>query len=199
MSIFTMHLPLLLASGSPRRKDFLTRLGLDFQCVQSGDESLPLPGEAPLNFASRAALEKALYARTQGTMHGGNAAVLSADTVVSLDGAIFGKPSCPAHALEMLQALNNRTHTVYSACCLLLPDASRLTCHAQADVSFWNVPEHALRAYAFGDEPADKAGAYAVQGQGAFLVRAVNGSINAVIGLPLVETVEMLIRGGVIA
>ncbi len=202
MSIFTSLHPLVLASSSPRRRRFLEDLGLEFRLAESGQECLPEPAEDPAEFACRAALAKARFAARNESA----AVVLGADTVVSLDGRIFGKPRDPDHALEMLGELNNRTHSVISACAVIIPPAvapagrgGEVLCRAQSQVSFWDIPLEALAAYARSEEPADKAGAYAIQGQGAFLVREARGSVSAVVGLPLAELLEILLQYTIIS
>ncbi len=202
MPIFTALHPLVLASSSPRRRRFLADLGLEFRLADGGRECLPEPGEDPAAFACRAALDKARFAARNEPA----AVVLGADTVVSLDGRIFGKPRNAGHALDMLRQLNNRTHSVISACAVIIPAGidpagrgGETLCRAQSRVSFWDVPPEALAAYAQSEEPIDKAGAYAIQGQGAFLVREARGSVSAVVGLPLAELLEVLLRYTIIS
>ena len=147
--------------------------------------------------------------------------IIAADTIVVLDNRILGKPKDAGHAFAMLSSLTGRTHTVISGCALLraLPLESGgercLAPAAQGDlptpqtpffcfavetrVHMWNCPEPLLRAYAMSGEPLDKAGAYAVQGAGAFLVERLEGSWSNVVGLPVAELVRALLHMGVLA
>lgn len=129
-------------------------------------------------------------------------AVIAADTVVVLDGRPLGKPDSAGDAFAMLSLLAGRSHTVVTGCALLAADAGggrRATFAVQSRVSMWACPEPMLRAYAASGEPLDKAGAYAVQGKGAFLVERIEGSWSNVVGLPLAELVRELLELGIVA
>jgi septum formation protein len=199
MSVFTSYRPFILASGSPRRFELLAQAGLDFTvCKPPPDfvEKKPESGEQALAYARRTATAKA---GAVFNILAASAPVLAADTVVLLDGEVFGKPSGPEHAFAMLKRLSGRTHTVITACCLLLPQLRKKDVFALASrVTFWNCPEEFLRAYARSEEPLDKAGAYAVQGSGAFLIRSIRGSWSNVVGLPVSEVIEKLLQYGII-
>jgi septum formation protein len=194
--------PLYLASSSPRRIAFLEDLKLPFTCAPppEGAEPSPLPGEQPREHALAAALAKgervflALPAPSPATPP---PVVIAADTVVSLEDRILGKPVDAGQALVMLRALSGRSHTVTTGCAIFCADlpAPRVFA-AQSRVEMWDCPPELLRAYAESPEPLDKAGAYAVQGVGAFLVKAIHGSWSNVVGLPLAELVEELLRLG---
>lgn len=192
---FRALLPVLLASGSPRRREFLHSLGLSFEVHGNGAaEPDPRPGESPADYARRAAAAKAasVAASRAGWV------VIAADTVVALHGEIMGKPQDRADALRMLARLAGHTHEVVSACCVALPDGTRETFHAATRVTMWDAPPAALAAYAATGEPDDKAGAYGIQGVGAFLVESIDGSWSNVVGLPVAELVRLLLRHGVI-
>ena len=202
MNCFYALRPLILASGSPRRRELLASAGVAFQARPSPLEPEPLPGEAPAAYARRAARSKAeavlrlLEAEEQG------AALLAADTIVTLDGRILGKPASPSQALEMLRFLAGRAHTVITACCLFpsgRASPAPVEFARKSRVSFWNPPPEALQVYAHGPDPLDKAGGYAAQGGGTMLVRSVSGSWSNVVGLPLSETLEVLLANGIIA
>ncbi len=215
--------PVVLASGSPRRRDFLTELGLNFVTVLPADaaEPKPLHGESPVDYVRRAAEAKAQSVRMRlqgakgtgvedegagGTGAGGTGAsgvasgvlVIAADTVVALGDAIMGKPASDAEALSMLTCLAGEEHEVISAVCLLFPDGESLTFHARTKVAMWDVPHEALAAYVATGEARDKAGSYAIQGIGAFLVRSIEGSWTNVVGLPVAELVGILCERGLI-
>lgn len=193
--LFNTLRPLVLASASPRRQRFLEELGLPFTVRRPGGlEPAPLPGEAPADYARRAALAKtqAVAALCPDDL------VLGADTVVTLDGRILGKPQDADDALTMLRVLSGRTHTVVSAVTLAMPGGEIRQLHDSADVTFHAWPDAVLAAYARTDEPLDKAGAYAVQGVGAFLTQTIAGSWSTVVGLPLAPLVQLLLEEGII-
>ncbi|WP_353116960.1 Maf family nucleotide pyrophosphatase [Nitratidesulfovibrio sp.] len=192
---FRAVLPVVLASGSPRRREFLHSLGLSFEVYGNGAaEPDPLPGEPPADYACRAAAAKA--ASVAALRPGG--VIVAADTVVALHGEIMGKPRDRADAVRMLSRLAGHTHEVVSACCVALPDGTRETFHAATRVTMWDAPPAALAAYAATGEPDDKAGAYGIQGVGAFLVESIDGSWSNVVGLPVAELVRLLLRHGII-
>jgi septum formation protein len=188
-------LPLVLASASPRRRDFLRLLGPDFEIVPpEGDEPRPVRGENPAAYAMRAAEAKARSVAAKRP----DALVLGADTVVALADDILGKPDIREDALRMLRMLAGKTHEVISACCCLSPGGGMRKIRGGARVRFFPWPEEVLACYAATGEPSDKAGAYAVQGMGAFLAESVEGSASAVAGLPLAELTALLLELGAI-
>jgi len=119
--------------------------------------------------------------------------VLGADTIVVMEGTIMGKPRDRKHALEMLSSLAGRSHEVITACCLIMPGGLR-TVQFSVSTTVWLAPqdEDVLRAYVDSGEPLDKAGSYAVQGMGAFMVKRIQGSYTNVVGLPMCELVSTL-------
>lgn len=193
--LFNTLRPLVLASASPRRQRFLEELGLRFTVRRPGGlEPAPLPDETPAVYALRAALAKT---RAVAALYPDDL-VLGADTVVTLDGCIIGKPHDADDALTMLRTLSGRTHTVVSAVALALPGGDVRHLHDSADVTFHAWPDAVLAAYARTEEPLDKAGAYAVQGVGAFLTQSIVGSWSTVVGLPLAPLVQLLLTEGII-
>lgn len=194
--IFITNLPLVLASGSPRRRKFLSSLGLSFSVVRPEEpEPLPTAGETPQAFALRVARAKA----AEVAPHYPAAALIAADTVVSLAGENLGKPKSEAEAVNMLLKLAGKRHTVCTACCLRLPGGQEEAFCISSEVLMAAWSKNALRAYAAGGEPMDKAGAYAIQGQGAFLVESVNGSYSNIVGLPLTELLQALLAHNIIS
>lgn len=186
--------PIILASGSPRRRQFLEELGLAFELVRpQGVEPRPAAGEAPDDYARRAAAAKA-----QAVPHRPGSLLLAADTIVALDGDILGKPRDTDDALRMLRRLAGRTHTVTSAVCCVLPDGEEIRFHDATAVTFHPWSEDVLAAYARTGEPLDKAGAYAIQGLGAFLTARIKGSWSTVVGLPVTPLAALLLERGVI-
>lgn len=203
--MFVAKKKIVLASGSPRRKEMLEGLGIAFTvCADNGEEPLPELRESPADYALRAAQEKARAVAEQEP----EAVVLAADTVVVLDGEIMGKPENQKQALMMLTRLTGladdfeyRTHSVITGVCLMLPSdgfAMEESIVVESEVVMRRRPMTALEAYVATGEPMDKAGGYAIQGQGGFLVATVNGSYTNVVGLPLCELVEVMLDQGVI-
>lgn len=195
--MFVAACPLVLASASPRRQELLRVLGLDFACIPADIDESAWPGEDAAGFATRMAREKAgAVARAQPAA----ACVIGADTVVAIDGRVLGKPQNHAEALAFLSLLNGRTHTVITGYNVRVGQRGlNLSGHVCSRVQFGNFPEEVLAAYAATPEPMDKAGAYAMQGAGCFLVRAVDGSSSNVIGLPVGELVQLLLQQQIIA
>lgn len=192
--------PLVLASSSPRRRELLGSLGLSFAIkVVDGAEPSPSPDDDPASYAMRAAQAKATaVARTcaPGTV------VIGADTIVVLPEAggpvILGKPAGRDEALAMLLHLSGRTHTVCTGCCIVWDNGPETFCDT-AGVSFASWPEPVLSAYAATGECDDKAGAYAIQGLGSFLVSGIRGQWPTIVGLPVLELAGRLLAGGAIA
>lgn len=183
--------PLVLASASPRRQAMLRDLGLVFVVDPAEVDESPRPGESPLTYVQRLAQEKAARVAERHR----HALVLAADTTVALADRILGKPADADEAVRMLSELAGRTHRVLTA---VATAGRRTAVHAvETEVTFAPATREALAWYAGTGEPLDKAGAYAVQGRGGFLVERVAGSHSSVIGLPLVETLALLQAGGV--
>jgi septum formation protein len=184
-------LTLVLASGSPRRRELLSRLGLELDVAPADIDETPLPGEAPSPHALRIARAKAeaALARRPG------APVLAADTIVVLDGEILGKPRHRDQAREMLRRLSGRSHLVITAVAVRFA-GREATVVEQARVTFRPVAEPLLDWYLATGEADDKAGAYAVQGRGALFVDRVEGNVQAVVGLPLAPLPDLFGRVG---
>lgn len=188
--------PLILASGSPRRREMLRGLGLDVKVVPVQADETPLAGEDPGDFAKRMAQTKALAAAGQNPASW----VIGADTVVTVDGSILGKPKDAPDALVILEQLVNATHQVITGiCCCRLDRQLRSVWAVTTRVAFIDADEDVLAAYIRTGEPLDKAGAYAIQGIGSFLVSRIEGSCTNVIGLPMDSLVLFLLKNGIIA
>jgi septum formation protein len=187
----TAALPLVLASGSPRRRELLSRLGLELEVAPADIDETPLPGEAPSPHALRIARAKAEAASARRP----GAPVLAADTIVVLDGEILGKPRHRDQAREMLRRLSGRSHLVITAVAVRFA-GREATVVEQARVTFRPVAEPLLDWYLATGEADDKAGAYAVQGRGALLVDRVEGNVQAVVGLPLAPLPDLFARVG---
>lgn len=187
---------IVLASGSPRRKELLGSTGVDFRIVVSRvQEPEPEAWETPGGYALRMARLKTVDV-AKGCA---GCWVLGADTVVAAGQAILGKPVDEADARRMLGLLSGREHTVVTGCCLIGPDGRSAWEEAVTSrVRFAPLTEAAIAAYAATGESLDKAGGYAIQGLGAFMIAGVEGSYTNVVGLPLVEVVDVLIKCGVV-
>lgn len=195
-SLFRNLRTLILASASPRRSELLKSIGLRFEMIPSGVEETTIPGDSPDSAVKRWASEKALaVSRLQPQSW-----VLGADTVVVLEGTIFGKPESPQEAAYTLRRLSGKTHRVVTGICLMHHDLHFARFRAvETQVEFRSLTQDEIEAYVGTGEPLDKAGAYGVQGMGACLVRSIEGSYTNVVGLPLCEIVEWLLEQGVVA
>jgi septum formation protein len=185
--------PIILASTSPRRRELLAQLGVPYEVVAVDVDESCRAGESPEDYVVRLALEKARAGVTAARRVA--PLVLGADTAVVLDGEILQKPAGRDDALAMLARLSGRTHRVLSGVAL----AGRCECARVSDslVTFRDIGARERLAYWETGEPADKAGAYAIQGLGAVFVRRLQGSYSGVVGLPLCETAEMLTQCGI--
>ena len=193
---FQNRSPVVLASGSPRRRELLTNLGLRFDVYPSTlEEPQPDPGEPPAAYVLRMAEMKTLdvASRFRG------ATIIGADTAVVLGQRIMGKPQSKLDALDMLTALSGATHQVVTGFCVVLPDGKILSESVSTDVDMRTSTESELMSYVDTGEPMDKAGAYAIQGIGTFLVTAIRGSYTNVVGLPVARVLEVLTASGCVA
>jgi septum formation protein len=185
--------PLLLGSASPRRRDILQGLGLPIRIAPADIPEHVASGEAPLSYVTRIVQEKlsAVAARAASSF----SAVLVADTIVVIDGDVLGKPVDVTDAERLLRRIAGRTHTVYTRYALSLPDAPavvRIARTVATEVSLRAASPDELSRYAASGEGLDKAGAYAAQGLGAFLIERIVGSYSNVVGLPACELVQDL-------
>ncbi|WP_338526227.1 nucleoside triphosphate pyrophosphatase [Pseudomonas batumici] len=189
---------LYLASGSPRRRELLTQIGVPFSVISADIDETPLPDESPLAYVERLARAKAAAGRARlgVTQAAAGTCVLGADTAVVLDGRILGKPLDEADAQAMLLALSAREHEVLTAIAVLNGERceSRVV---RSLVKFRSISAEETHAYWSSGEPQDKAGAYAIQGLAAVFVAGLNGSYSAVVGLPVCETAELLGHFGI--
>ncbi len=189
--------PLILASASPRRRELLSGAGVRFEVRPADIPEERNPGEAPGAFAGRLASEKALHVARQ-TGPEPNRWVLGADTIVVLEEDVLGKPDDPQHAVELLSRLVGRTHSVITAVVLTDTRTLETRCaEVESRVSLRSASRQEIEAYVSGGEPLDKAGAYALQGEGRRFVKRVEGSESNVIGLPLDETLALLSQAGI--
>ena len=180
----------ILASGSPRRKELFDLTGIKYQVISPTAEEKPLPEETPREYATRVALEKALSVAVNYP----DDVVLGCDTVVVLNGkTILGKPRSKKDAKEMLARLAGKEHTVLSGVAAVWHRKSKQrVITVESRVRFKQLEDWEINWYLESWEPMDKAGAYALQGRGAVFVEGIVGSYTNVIGLPLMETVMLL-------
>jgi septum formation protein len=183
---------LVLASASPRRRELLERAGVQFEIAPADIDETSRQGEAPVALSRRLAEEKAqTVARRLGPAPA--RWVLGSDTIVVVEGDVLGKPRDPAHAELLLGRLCGRTHQVITAVALASSEGlATRTFHVQSQVTMRRAAAEEIRAYVATGEPLDKAGAYAVQGEGRRFVEKLEGSESNVIGLPLDETLALL-------
>ena len=185
------HLPtLLLASTSPRRREILASLGLEFTVVPVDTDESRRDGETPGDMVLRLAVAKAEAAYVSE-----DSITLGADTVVAVDGHALGKPKDEEECLAMLELLGGRGHKVLTGVALHGPGGTRTTL-SETDVYFREISRDEALAYWQSGEPCDKAGAYAVQGLGGVFVERIDGSYSGVVGLPVFETAALLASAG---
>ena len=183
---------LYLASRSPRRRELLARLGVAFQSLDLDVPERRRADETPVSYVRRVALEKAQAGLCLVTGQDPAAVVLGSDTEVVLDGRVFGKPSNCADAVTMLQALSGRTHQVITAVALVAARREPARVEVVSHVHFATLSAAQIAAYVESGEPMDKAGAYAIQGGGERFVVRLEGSVSAIMGLPLHHTEQLL-------
>ena len=187
--------PLILASFSPRRRELLRMLEIPFEVIPSHIEENGMDGETPQEHAARLAQAKAREVGKQFK----NRWILGADTIVFIDGEILGKPRDKAEAAAMLKKLSGREHTVLTGFFICHPELNRSASEVvESQVHIKELSDREIKGYIKTNEPFDKAGAYAVQGVGMFMIKKVFGSYTNVVGLPVCEVVEALRRLGAI-
>lgn len=195
---------LILASASPRRRALLAQIGIDCQCLGADIDERPLPGETPAAQVERLALAKARAAQARLASEPGipnpeqrpdqRRLILAADTLVTIDEEPLGKPADAAEGARMLARLAGRWHQVITAVALLGDQYQATTVATQVRLRAIDPAE--AHAYWATGEPHDKAGGYAIQGLGALFVARIDGSYSNVVGLPLLETADLLAREG---
>lgn len=182
---------IILASASPRRKEILGMVCKDFQVIVSDTDESKIDKDK---------LDTGIYVQELALLKAGavaketeNALVIGADTVVSMDGEIFGKPKDEEEAVKMLTALSGRCHNVFTGICVMrTKDAYSVCKSVETKVYFKELTEEKIRAYVKTGEPMDKAGAYGIQGIGSILVEKIDGDYLNVVGLPLAKLAEVL-------
>ncbi|WGW01935.1 Maf family protein [Vibrio sp. YMD68] len=185
---------LVLASGSPRRKELLTQLGYEFEVLVTDVEETCLASETPEQYVKRLSLDKAragLLRYEERSHHESNTVVLGSDTIVVSGDNILEKPNDLAHAKQMLMQLSNSCHQVLTAV-TVISNQKQHSVVVSTDVWFKPLSENEIEQYWHTGEPQDKAGSYGIQGLGGRFVTRIEGSYFAVVGLPLYETDQLL-------
>ena len=186
---------LILASKSPRRQYLLEQAGIAVEGIPSRFDETRIQFTEPDIYVKEQAEAKAAEV---SRLHP-NRWVIGADTVVSIDGSILGKPQSRAEARTMLTRLSGKTHQVFTGYCICrYANHEAYSDSVKTDVEFKNLTHKEIEWYVSTKEPFDKAGAYAIQGLGTFLVKRINGSYTNVVGLPVCEVVEHLIQKQII-
>lgn len=179
---------MILASGSPRRKELLGYIVKEFEIIPAvGDESIPV-GTSPVDAVSMLARKKAdeIYAKHK------NEIIIGADTVVVIDGQILGKPHNEDEAFDMLNLLSGKVHSVFTGVCIVSKSGEQICFTEETKVEFYPLSEKEIRDYIATGDPMDKAGAYGIQEKGAFLVKGISGDFYNVMGLPIGRLKRML-------
>lgn len=182
----------VLASSSPRRRELLANLGIEFEVLPADIDETEHPGEDPATYVRRLALEKAAIIAARHP----DAVVIAADTTVDLDGLILGKPDDDDHARAMLRDLSGRAHRVHTGVCVRVGDRIAAAV-SSPEVRMITITDEMIDWYISTGEPFDKAGAYGMQGAAAVFVESVHGSVSAVIGLPMHTVVALADEVGV--
>jgi septum formation protein len=184
-----MNTPIILASKSPRRKDLLCQVGLDFHVDPAEVDERVLPNEVPEGYAVRVALEKARITASRT----GAGIVIAADTIVVIDDEILGKPEDAQHAERMLKRLSGKAHRVITGLAVMDAATERtLTRTSITRVWFRRLTPQEIASYIATGEPLDKAGAYGIQGRASKFIRGIEGCYFNVVGLPVPLVYEML-------
>jgi septum formation protein len=187
--------PIILASQSPRRKQLLEQAGITFDIVPAHIDETPYLNEPPADSVTLSAQAKADHVSKKYPDHW----IIAADTIVVINNTILGKPKSKEHARDMLQTLSGKIHAVYtgySICCL--KQKKTYSGIVKTNVQFKPLHSDEIEWYLQTDEPYDKAGAYAIQGIGAFIVKAIDGSYTNVVGLPVCEVMDVLMKQQII-
>mgnify|MGYP000485008609 CR=1 FL=1 len=187
---------LILASKSPRRRCLLEQVGLQFAVIHSNFDENSIPLSSPESYVRQLAEAKAKDISKRHT----DSWIIGADTMVVINDTLLGKPGSRSEARKMLQRLSGKTHQVLTGYCICCEETGRLFSETvKTDVCIKELTDLQIDWYINTEEPFDKAGAYAIQGIGTFLVKHIHGSYTNVVGLPVCEVLEFLINAEVVA
>ncbi len=185
---------IILASASPRRRELLEMMGFNnFEVIPAKGEEIMRYGVAPNEIVEELARQKALEVKLQAE---DDALIIAADTVVSIDMKLLGKPKSKTEAFDMLKRLSGNRHKVYTGICVVKGDIEICT-FEETDVIFRVMTDEEIQRYVETGEPMDKAGAYGIQGKGALFVSGISGDFYNVMGLPLCKLGRILVKLGV--
>ena len=195
--IFDQHRTLCLASSSPRRKDMLQNFGLEFFSISPDIDESRRDSETAESFVKRVALDKARKIFQDHEPLPGKTLILSGDTIVVLEGHILGKPEDQLEAGKMIERLSGKTHQVSTAFVVLdTSNGEELVQQVSTKVTFRNLGAGMIKCYQDLGEGLDKAGAYSIQGHGSMLVSRIEGSYPNVVGFPIEQVLETLLKKG---
>ncbi|MCD7981157.1 MAG: Maf family protein [Clostridiales bacterium] len=187
---------IILGSASPRRKELLERMGLEFEVIPSKGEEI-ITKEAPPDIVTELAGQKAeAVART---MTEDDMLIIGADTIVAYEHQILGKPADEEDAFRMLRHLSGNTHQVYTGVCLIRINSEgyeEYCFYEKTDVTFYFMTDQEIRAYIRTGDPMDKAGAYGIQGVCGKYIREIQGDYNNVVGLPIARLYQEMKKHG---
>ena len=183
---------IILASKSPRRRELLQLVGLDFSVVPSNADESAISEDDPATLVRRLASVKCEAVKSARS----DCLVIGADTIVVYDGQVIGKPTDAHDAKRILRLLSGKTHTVYSGLCVMT-DEKKLVCHDTTYVTFADLSDEIIDAYVATGDPLDKAGAYGIQEKAALFVDRIDGNFHNIVGLPVVHLREDLDKFGI--
>ena len=190
---------MILASASPRRKELLAQAGYDFTVEVSEAKETVIPGSPGELVEHLSRIKAEAVAKTyikNGDSDDGEEMIIGADTIVVMDGKVLGKPEDDEDAFRMLRELSGRTHQVYTGVTLIYVEKGEVTRHTSffecTDVTMRDLSEEEIRTYIASGEPADKAGAYGIQGKAAVFISGIRGDYYNVVGLPICRLTEMI-------
>lgn len=187
---------IVLASASPRRTELLGLANIPHTIHPADIDETLIDGESPHDYVTRMAIEKAQAVAAKIN----NQRILAADTIVVINGQILGKPRDHLEAVRFLRLLSGKTHLVMTAICVINPmadsDSRQYSLVHTSRITFLPLTDLQITRYVATGEPLDKAGAYAIQGQGSAMIEHLSGSYSSVMGLPLAETQALLKRSG---
>lgn len=184
---------IILASGSPRRKELLEQIGIDFTVIPATREEY-ITSTIPREVVEELSLQKAKEVASLPPFVGSSDIVIGSDTLVALSGRIMGKPKDKKDAFAMLKALQGNTHTVYTGVTFIVTSIvpQIITFSEAAKVSMYKMSDAEIRAYIATGEPMDKAGSYGIQGRCAAFISRIEGEYNTIVGLPIAHVYQVL-------
>lgn len=189
---------LILASGSPRRKELLEQIGAEFEILPAKGEEVitsTIPEQVVMELSAQKAEEVAGHYEEESEI-----VILGADTVVAYENKILGKPKDEADAVRMLQMLSGNTHSVFTGVTLIIKKegkSEKQSFFAETKVTMYPMTEQQIQAYVATGEPMDKAGAYGIQGKCAIYIEKITGDYNNVVGLPVALVYQNLVKSGI--